>query len=91
MYQFNTIEYYIFSRFFEQMSSIKTRKHYVIADAAFSGVWAVFYAISFAYMSYCWSQTSPDYSFAQATVLGAILFAFLSVFTWVRTIEGVGH
>jgi len=28
--------------FFEQMSSIKSRKHYVILDMAFSGVWAVF-------------------------------------------------
>ena len=27
--------------FFEQMSSIKTRKHYVIFDMAFSGIWRI--------------------------------------------------
>ena len=43
--------------FFEQMSSIKTRKHYVIFDMAFSGLWAFFYFVTFIYMCIAWSKT----------------------------------
>ena len=72
-----------FFRFFEQMSSIKTRKHYVIADAGFSAVWAAFYFLAFAYMSFCWSKTPFTYDFAQANALGSILFSLLSAAAWV--------
>ena len=72
------------------MSSIKTRKHYVVADAGFSAVWAAFYLLAFAYMSYCWSKTAFGYDFAQANALGSILFSLLSAFAWVSTVCG-GH
>ena len=65
------------------MSSIKTRKHYVIADAGFSAVWAAFYFLAFAYMSFCWSKTPFTYDFAQANALGSILFSLLSAAAWV--------
>ena len=76
-------------RFFEQMSSIKTRKHYVIADAGFSAVWAAFYFLAFAYMSFCWSKTAFSFEFAQANALGSILFCLLSALAWVS--ESVGR
>ena len=71
-------------RFFEKMSSIKTRKHYVIVDMAFSGLWAALFALAVLYMSFTWANTDEKYSFASANVLGAIFFAFLSVGVWVR-------
>lgn len=66
------------------MSSIKTRKHYVIFDMAFSGVWAFFYFITFIYMCVAWSKTEDmKFSFASSNIYGAIFFAFLSIFAWV--------
>ena len=74
-----------FQRFFEQMSSIKTRKHYVIFDMAFSGLWAFFYFITFVYMVVAWSKTEEiKFNFASSNIIGAIFFAFLSIFAWVK-------
>ena len=74
-----------FQRFFEQMSSIKTRKHYVIFDMAFSGLWAFFYFITFVYMCVAWSKTEEiKFNFASSNIIGAIFFAFLSIFAWVK-------
>ena len=77
-----------FQRFFEQMSSIKTRKHYVIFDMAFSGLWAFFYFITFVYMVVAWSKTEEiKFNFASSNIIGAIFFAFLSIFAWVKKIS----
>ncbi len=70
--------------FFEQFSSIKTRKHYVIADMAFSGAWAAFSAICFLVLVVGWTKTDTSrYGYATANVLGAIFFSLCSVFAWV--------
>ncbi len=69
--------------YFEQMSSIKTRKHYVIGDMGFSALWAAFYAIAFLVMCIAWSKTPEKYAYASANVIGAIFFAFFSIFSWV--------
>lgn len=68
--------------FFEKMSSIKTRKHFVIADMAFSGVWAVFYFLGVCVMIYQWSQSDGTVEYGAMNVYGAIFFALLSVFVW---------
>ena len=74
--------------FFVQMSSIKTRKHYVIFDMAFSGLWAFFYFVTFIYMCIAWSKTEEiRFSFASSNIYGAIFFAFLSIFAWVSEFE----
>jgi hypothetical protein len=72
--------------FFEQMSSIKSRKHYVILDMAFSGLWALFYAIAFIFMANSWRQSDEMFSFAKSNIIGAIFFAFLSVFCWLGSV-----
>jgi len=72
--------------FFEQMSSIKTRKHYVIFDMAFSGLWALFYFVAFCYMANAWRQSDEMFNFAKSNVIGAIVFAFLSVLTWLASV-----
>jgi len=72
--------------FFEQMSSIKSRKHYVILDMAFSGIWALFYAIAFIFMANSWRKSDDMFSFAKSNIIGAIFFAFLSVFCWLGSV-----
>jgi len=69
--------------FFEQMSSIKTRKHYVIFDMVFSGLWSFFFFVTFVYVVVSWSKTEDiKFSFASSNIIGAIFFAFLSTFAW---------
>lgn len=72
--------------FFEQMSSVKSRKHYVILDMAFSGLWALFYAIAFIYMANSWRKADQMFAIFQANIIGAIVFAFLSVFCWLGSV-----
>jgi hypothetical protein len=50
--------------FFEQMSSAKTRKHYVLADLGFSGFWAFMYFVGFIYIWRQWSD-SPEPQFGK--------------------------
>ena len=66
------------------MSSIKTRKHYVIADMAFSCLWAFFFFVAFVWMAYAWSQSDEKFSYASANIYGAIFFSLLSIGSWVR-------
>ena len=66
------------------MSSIKTRKHYVLADLGFSAVWAGFYFLAFLVMCVAWSKSSDEYAFGSANIIGAIFFALLSIAAWVR-------
>ena len=69
------------------MSSIKTRKHYVIFDMAFSALWAFFYMIAFIYMTNAWRKSDEMFNFAKSNILGAIIFAFLSIFCWVNSCQ----
>ena len=65
------------------MSSIKTRKHFVIFDMAFSGFWGFMFFVVFCYMCYSWSKSDEMFSFASSNIIGAIFFTFLSIFSWV--------
>lgn len=67
--------------FFEQMSSVKTRKHYVMADLGFSGLWTFLYFCGFCYLWSQWGKSDePDYG--SSNINASIFFAFLSIFTW---------
>nr|CAH0100052.1 unnamed protein product [Daphnia galeata] len=70
--------------FFPQMSSVKTRRHYVIGDLAFSGFWAFLYGVGFIYLASQWtkSDSSPAASAAGNNLRAAIAFSFFSIFTW---------
>ncbi|XP_045475982.1 synaptogyrin [Harmonia axyridis] len=68
--------------FFEQMSSVKTRKHYVLADLGFSGFWAFLYFVGFWYLASQWGKTDIDYPTGASNVKAAIAFSFFSIFTW---------
>lgn len=68
---------------FEQMSSVKTRKHYVLADLGFSGFWSFLYFVGFWYLSNQWSKApEPLNGYGVSNLRAAIAFSFFSIFTW---------
>ncbi|CAL4181592.1 unnamed protein product, partial [Meganyctiphanes norvegica] len=67
---------------FEQMSSIKTRKHYVMADLGFSGFWSFLYFVGFCYLANQWSNTSPTPEYGVNNMQAAIAFSFFAIFPW---------
>lgn len=68
---------------FEQMSSVKTRKHYVLADLGFSAFWAFLYFVGFCYLSNAWGKTEKPPIGTANNMQGAIAFCFFSIFAWV--------
>ncbi|KAI8436190.1 hypothetical protein MSG28_004263 [Choristoneura fumiferana] len=68
---------------FEQMSSVKTRKHYVLADLGFSAFWAFLYFVGFCYLANAWGKTVPAPPGTANNMQGAIAFCFFSIFAWV--------
>ncbi|XP_014664576.1 PREDICTED: synaptogyrin-1-like [Priapulus caudatus] len=71
---------------FENLSSIKTRKHIVIADMGISGLWTFMWFICFCYLTNAWSRSVvenlPRDGSGRNGVQGAITFCFFSIFTW---------
>ncbi|RZC35678.1 synaptogyrin-1 [Asbolus verrucosus] len=68
---------------FEQMSSVKTRKHYVLGDLGFSTFWAFLYFVGFWYLASQWGKSkSPPGDYGVSNVQAAIAFCFFSIFTW---------
>lgn len=68
---------------FEQMSSVKTRKHYVLGDLGFSVFWAFLYFVGFCYLANQWSMSeTPEGGFGVNNLQAAIAFSFFSIFTW---------
>ncbi|XP_076657646.1 synaptogyrin [Halictus rubicundus] len=68
---------------FEQMSSVKTRKHFVLLDLGFSGLWAFLYFVGFCYLTNAWNKsTAPEDNYGVTNVESAIAFSFFSIFTW---------
>lgn len=68
---------------FEQMSSVKTRKHYVLGDLVFSGFWAFLYFVGFWYLTSQWTKAKePENGYGVNNVQAAIVFSFFSIFTW---------
>lgn len=66
------------------MSSVKTRKHYVLADLGFSGFWAFLYFVGFCYLTNRWSNSeTPEGGYGVNNLQAAITFSFFSIFTWV--------
>ncbi|XP_078036898.1 synaptogyrin [Augochlora pura] len=68
---------------FEQMSSVKTRKHFVLLDLGFSGFWAFLYFVGFCYLTNAWNKSeTPLDNYGVNNVQSAIAFSFFSIFTW---------
>nr|XP_022900364.1 synaptogyrin [Onthophagus taurus] len=68
---------------FEQMSSVKTRKHYVLGDLGFSGFWSFLFFVGFWYLTRQWGKSeTPPNGYGVNNVQAAIAFSFFSIFTW---------
>ncbi|CAG9773162.1 unnamed protein product [Ceutorhynchus assimilis] len=68
---------------FEQMSSVKTRKHFVLGDLAFSAFWAFLYFVGFWYLCNQWAKSDPPANgIGSSNVRAAIAFSFFSIFSW---------
>nr|CAG4646634.1 EOG090X0FHR [Macrothrix elegans] len=69
---------------FPQMSSVKTRRHFVMGDLGFSGFWSFLYGVGFIYLASQWSKTESSTATTAAgnNLRAAIAFSFFSVFTW---------
>ncbi|XP_034102549.1 synaptogyrin [Drosophila sulfurigaster albostrigata] len=68
---------------FERMSSVKSRKRYVMADMGFSAAWAFFYFIAFFYLWSQWSSAPmPPYGIGAGSMKTAIVFCFFNIFSW---------
>nr|CAG4641269.1 EOG090X0FHR [Eulimnadia texana] len=70
--------------FLPQMSSVKSRRHFVIGDMGFSGFWAFLYFVGFCYLASQWSktETGPEATASGNNLRAAIAFSFFSIFTW---------
>jgi len=74
--------------FFDEMSSVKSRKHFVVADLAFSGFWTAAYILSFLTMLYEWTESEdPISGFGQGSVRAAIICSFLSIYAWLEEVQ----
>uniref|UniRef100_A0A1B6DG20 Synaptogyrin n=1 Tax=Clastoptera arizonana TaxID=38151 RepID=A0A1B6DG20_9HEMI len=68
---------------FEQMSSVKTRKHYVLLDLGYSGFWTFLFFIGFCYLANQWSKAiTPEGNYGVSNAQAAICFTFFSIFPW---------
>ncbi|XP_050505779.1 synaptogyrin [Diabrotica virgifera virgifera] len=68
---------------FEQMSSVKTRKHFVLGDLGFSAFWAFLYFVGFWYLASQWGKSEPPPNGVGVNnVQAAIAFSFFSIFAW---------
>ncbi|TGZ38131.1 Synaptogyrin-2 [Temnothorax longispinosus] len=68
---------------FEQMSSVKTRKHFVLIDLGFSGFWSFLYFVGFCYLTNAWNKSRrPTEGYGVNNLQAAIAFSFFSIFTW---------
>ncbi|XP_050541040.1 synaptogyrin [Daktulosphaira vitifoliae] len=69
--------------YFENVPSVKSRKHYVLLDLGFSSLWAFWNFLLFCYLSNAWSNT-PDFSdsISTANPSAAIYFTLFAIFVW---------
>lgn len=70
---------------FEQMSSVKSRKHYVLADMGFHFLWAFMFFIGFCYLTNQWSASAePPIGYSSTSVKAAIVFCLFGMVSCVR-------
>ncbi|EEC02562.1 synaptogyrin [Ixodes scapularis] len=77
---------------FENFSSIKIRKRAVIADMAFSGLWAFMWVVCFCYLCDAWRKSDmPSDGYGLNNIRAAIAFSFFSVFAWASCVFFAYH
>ncbi|XP_017110554.1 synaptogyrin [Drosophila elegans] len=68
---------------FERMSSVKSRKRYVMADMGFSAGWTFMYFVAFLYLWSQWSSSPPPpLGIGAGSMKTAIWFCLFSIVSW---------
>ncbi|GCC33078.1 synaptogyrin-3a isoform X1 [Chiloscyllium punctatum] len=71
--------------YFPQISSVKDRKHVVLGDLGFSGLWTFLWFVGFCFLENQWQITSLDdlpLNQGADAARAAIAFSFFSVLSW---------
>nr|CAG4645869.1 EOG090X0FHR [Lynceus sp. MCZ IZ 141354] len=77
------IGFVVLEYLFPNMSSIKTRRNFVMADLGFSGFWSFLYFVAFCYLASQWSKSEGPEAVASGNNLrAAIAFSFFSIISW---------
>ncbi|KAJ8263877.1 hypothetical protein GJAV_G00142430 [Gymnothorax javanicus] len=76
------VAFLVLDAYFPHVSSATERKQIVIADLAFSGIWAVLWFVCFCILANQWSLTEHAELLPEAAARAAIAFSFFSIFSW---------
>ncbi|KAK2714828.1 synaptogyrin-like [Artemia franciscana] len=70
--------------FFQQISSVKMRRRYIMLDFGFSAFWTFLYFVGFCYLTSQWSKSETPEGGSVITngLQAAIAFSFFSIFSW---------
>ncbi|KAH8873656.1 Synaptogyrin-2 [Schistosoma japonicum] len=74
---------------FNSISNLKRRRHIIIGDLAFSGLWTFLWFVSFCLLANKWTNTSDEWlgqhkveGWQESNARSAIVFSFLSIAIW---------
>ncbi|XP_061088709.1 synaptogyrin-2-like [Conger conger] len=76
------VAFLVLDAYFPHISNARERKHIVMADLVFSGVWAGLWFVCFCLLVNQWSQTSHKDWLPVAAARAAIAFSFFSILSW---------
>ncbi|CAI9538953.1 unnamed protein product [Staurois parvus] len=66
------------------LSNVQTRKHIVLSDFGFAGLWSFLWFVGFCFLANQWSLTdTAKISVGQDNARAAIAFNFFSILSWV--------
>ncbi|KAJ8389684.1 hypothetical protein AAFF_G00115600 [Aldrovandia affinis] len=75
------VSFLVLDAYFPQISNAKDRKHIVIADLIFSGVWTFLWFVCFCHLANLWSHTVVKTVMADAA-RAVVAFSFFSTASW---------
>ncbi|KAJ8345855.1 hypothetical protein SKAU_G00300480 [Synaphobranchus kaupii] len=75
------VAFLVADAYFPQISNAKSRKHIVIVDLIFSGVWTFLWFVCFCHLANLWSHTDVKTVVADAA-RAVVAFSFFSTGTW---------
>ncbi|KAG5853510.1 synaptogyrin-2b [Anguilla anguilla] len=76
------VAFLVIDAYFPHISNANERKHIVIADMAFSGLWAGLWFVCFCVLAHQWSLTTHPEHLPVSAARAAIAFSFFSIFSW---------
>ncbi|KAJ8362632.1 hypothetical protein SKAU_G00114630 [Synaphobranchus kaupii] len=76
------VAFLVLDAYFPHISNATERKRIVIADFAFSGVWAGLWFVCFCFLTNQWSNTKHAELLPEAAARAAIAFSFFSIVSW---------